>query len=175
MKKRLSARERLLLVILLILGAYMVYQYVFYMPTKAKIDYYKQEATTLDDQIIVSEAKIIKLARMEKELEEIKAGDASKLKVLPQYDNSRNVMNSLSSILENAVQYEVSFSGVSEADGIVRRDITLNYACNAYDVAKAILVQINDGPYRCLVKDVYITQNADVWNVNVEITYFEYI
>lgn len=175
MKKRLSAREKLLLVILIIMGIYMVYYYAFYMPTKAQIDYYKQEATVLEDEIVVSEEKIVELARMSKELKEIKEGDTSDLKVLPQYDNSRNVMNSLSEILSKALQYEVNFSGEKEDAGIVRREITLNYQAETYDAAKSILKQIYEGEYRCLLKDVYIIQNAESWNVNVEVTYFEYI
>lgn len=175
MKKRLTSREKFLLVILAVLGVYMAYYYAFYIPTKEQIDFYKKEAIVVDDEIIVAEARIIKLARMEKELAEIKAGDAKDLKVLPQYDNSRNVMNSLSTILATAEQYDVSFSGVSENDGIVRRDITLNYVCNSYDAAKAILLKIDGGEYRCLLKDVYITQNASSWSVNVGVTYFEYI
>ena len=111
---------------------------------------------------------------MQKELDAIKSGDMSNIKELPPYDNSRNVMNSLSVILANATQYDVSFSGVSEDDGIVRRDITLSYNCNSYDAAKAILTQIYDGDYRCLIKDLHITQSSGVWNVNVQITYFEY-
>lgn len=175
MRKRLSAREKFLLVILIILAVYMAYYYMFYLPTKEKISYYKNEAVAVDDEIIVTEARMIKLARMEKELKDIKAGDASDVKELPQYDNSRNVMNSLAGILENATQYDVSFSGVSQEDGIVRRDIKLNYTCNSYDAVKAILLRIHDGDYRCLIKDLYITQNASVWSVNVEITYFEYM
>ena len=175
MKKKFSSREKFLLVILLILSAYMVYQYTFYIPTKEQIDYYNGEVAAVEDEIIKAEAKIIKLARMQKELQEIKEGDTSDLKVLPQYDNSRNVMNSLSNILSTAEQYDVSFSSVTEKDGIVRRDITLNYICNSYDTAKAILLKIDGGDYRCLLKDIYITQNAESWSVNVGVTYFEYI
>ena len=175
MKKRLSAREKFLLVVLIIMAIYMAYYYVFYLPTKAKIDYYKQEAVVLEEKIAISEEKIVKLGRMSKELNEIKAGDTSNLKVLPQYDNSRNVMNSLSEILSQAVQYEVNFSGEKETAGIVRRDITLNYQAASYDAAKRILKQIYEGEYRCLLKDLYITQEAENWNVNVEVTYFEYI
>ena len=174
MKKGLSAREKVLLLILVLMAIVAVYNYAFYLPTQEKISFYEEEALLIDDQVIVAEAKAAKMTRMEKELEAIKSGDMTNVKELPAYDNSRNVMNSLSAILANATQYNVSFSGVSEEDGIVRRDITLNYNCNSYEAAKSILTQIYNGDYRCLIKDLHITQSSGTWNVNVQITYFEY-
>lgn len=174
MKKGLTNREKGLLLILVLMLLVAVYNYAFYVPTQAKIESYKQEATTIDEQILLAEAKVAKLNMMQKELAEIKAGDMTNIKELPPYDNSRNVMNSLSAILVNATQYNISFAGVSESDGIVRRDITLVFTANSYDAAKSILSNIYNGDYRCLMKDLHITQNADVWSVNVQITYFEY-
>ncbi len=174
MKKGLSAREKILLLILILMGIFAGYYYAFYIPSQEKITFYEEEAILIDDQIIVAEAKTAKMAMMNKELAEIKSGDMSNIKELPAYDNSRNVMNSLSLILANATQYDVSFSGVTEDDGIVRRDITLNYSCNSYDSAKSILSRIYNGDYRCLIKDLHITQSSGTWSVNVQITYFEY-
>lgn len=174
MKRGLSAREKVLLLILILMAIFAGYYYAFYLPTQEKITFYEEEAILVDDQIIIAEAKTMKMSMMNKELAAIKAGDMTNIKELPPYDNSRNVMNSLSAILANATQYDVSFSGVTEEDGIVRRDITLNYSCNSYDAAKSILSQIYNGDYRCLMKDLHITQSSGVWNVNVQITYFEY-
>lgn len=174
MKKGLSAREKILLLILILMAIFAGYYYAFYLPAQEKITFYEEEAILVDDQIIIAEAKTAKMGMMVKELKAIKEGDMTNIKELPPYDNSRNVMNSLSMILANATQYDVSFSGVSEEDGIVRRDISLNYNCNSYESAKSILSQIYNGDYRCLIKDLHITQSSGVWNVNVQITYFEY-
>ena len=174
MKKGLTNREQVLLLILILVGLIAVYNYAFYIPTQAKISTYKQDALTIDDEILVAEVKAAKLNMMEKELEEIKSGDLTNIKELPPYDNSRNVMNSLSVILSNATQYNISFSGVTEEEGIVRRDITLTFSANSYETAKSILSSIYSGPYRCLMKDLHMTQGSGVWNVNVQITYFEY-
>ena len=174
MKKGFTNREKGLLLILVLMVLVAVYNYAFYVPTQAKIAQYKQDALTVDDQILMAEAKAAKLQMMEKELAEIKAGDMTNIKELPPYDNSRNVMTSLSAILTNAVQYNISFAGVSESDGIVRRDITLTFSANSYEAAKSILSDIYNGAYRCLMKDLHVAQASDVWNVNVQITYFEY-
>ena len=160
MKKGLSSREKILLVILALMAVFAVYYYVFYIPTQEKISYFKAETVRLEDEIMVSEIKIGKLNMMVKELEAIKSGDMTNIKELPPYDNSSNVMNSLSTILSKASVYNVSFSGVTEKDGIVRRDITLNFSCTTYETAKAILSDIYNGDYRCLVKDLHITQSG---------------
>lgn len=173
MKKGLSAREKVLLLILILMMVFAGYYYAFYIPSQEKIAYYDNEALLVDDEIIVAEGKSYKLSMMKQELKDILAGD-SNVKPLPQYDNSSNVMNSLSEILANASQYNISFAGVSEKDGIVRRDITLTFSTKSYDVAKIILSNIYNGDYRCMMKDLHITQSSGIWNVNVQITYFEY-
>ena len=174
MKKGLSNREKGLLLILFLMALVAVYNYAFYVPTQEKIASYTQEAQSADDMILVAEGKAAKLEMMEKELAEIKAGDMTNVKELPKYDNSRNVMNSLSALLVNATQYNISFSGVSEKDGIVRRDIALTFTASSYESAKSILSSIYNGPYRCLMKDLHISQGSNAWSVNVQITYFEY-
>lgn len=174
MKKGLTNREKGLLLILVLMALVAVYNYAFYVPTQEKIATYTADSVTLDDEILVAELKATKLNMMEKELADIKSGDMTNVKELPPYDNSRNVMNSLSAILVNATQYNISFAGVTEEEGIVRRDITLTFGSESYDAAKSMLSAIYNGPYRCLMKDLHITQGSGVWNVNVQITYFEY-
>ena len=174
MKKGLSAREKILLLILIIMGIFAAYYYAFYIPTQDKITYYHDEAVLMDEQIAVAEAKSAKMTLMKKELEAIKSGDMTNVKELPQYDNSGNVMSSLSAILSQASQYNISFGGVTESEGIVRRNITLSFSTDSYEASKAILSNIYNGDYRCLIKDLHIAQGSGVCSVNVQITYFEY-
>ena len=174
MKKGLSAREKVLLLILIVMGIFAAYYYAFYVPTQDKIAYYQDEALYLDEQIIVAEGKSAKMVLMKKELDAIKSGDMTNVKELPKYDNSGNVMSSLSAILSSASQYNISFGGVTESEGIVRRNISLNFTASSYEAAKSILSDIYNGDYRCLMKDLHITQGNGICNVNVQITYFEY-
>ena len=174
MKKGLSAREKVLLLILILMAVFAGYYYAFYLPAQEKIAFYKEEALMIDDQLIIAEAKEMKLNMMKKELAEIMSGDAQNVKPRPEYDNSRNVMNSLSLILAKADLYDLKFESVSEQDGIVRREVSLVYSCSSYANVKSILSEIYNGDYRCMIKDLYITQTDDAWRVNVDITYFEY-
>ena len=150
------------------------YYYAFYIPATEKITFYKEEAIAIDDQIIMAEAKATKLNMMQKELAEIMSGDTQNVKPLPEFDNSRNVMNGLSLTLAKADQYNIKFGDVSEKDGIVRRNVELTFSASSYANVKSILSEIYNGDYRCMMKDLYVHQMDDAWSVSVDITYFEY-
>ena len=90
------------------------------------------------------------------------------------FDNRGNVMNSLSTILADALQYNVSFSTVDEEESTVRRNISLSYSCANRSTALAILQKINDGEYPCLIKNCNISDSGSACSVSVELTYFEY-
>ena len=173
-KKKLTARERFLLIVLAIMAVCAIYLYGFQMPMQEKIAYYTNEATAIDDQLIMAEAKSIKMQKMEKELKEIIEEGNREFKEMPVYDNSVNVMSELSSILEKTQNYDVTFLGTIEQDGIIRRNISLSYVCQDYDSAKNVLLKIYDGKYRCLLKDLTIRQSEGKCHISVAVTYFEY-
>ena len=178
MKAEMTVREKVMMGILGVLVLFCVYYFVFLVPTTEKIASYKEDTLLLEDQIILADAKVVKMQQMEDELEEILANGQGDLKELPAYDNSYYVMNSLSGILEKSVQYNISFSNVETEGNTVRRNITLDYDCSSYNNAKTILENIYHGDYRCVFKDLYITCNekdgAESYHVSVDVTYFEY-
>ena len=173
-RKKLSAREVVLLIILIVLAVFAAYIYGFQKPMQEKMDHYKSLAAAADDELIVAEAKIVKLQKMEKELKDIIEAGNLNSKEIPNFDNSENVMVELSAILEKTLNYEVQFLGTSEKDGIVRRNINLSYFCQDYENAKNVLEKIYDGKYRCLLKDLHVRQSNGKCNVSVTVTYFEY-
>lgn len=174
MKKQLTTREKVLMCVLAVLLVICGYYYAFYTPVLQKIADYKNEMVYLEEQNLLLDAQVEKLNQMKSELDAIQSGEMGSVKELPAFDNSQNVMNSLSFILKNANQYSVSFSSVEEEDSTVRRNINLSYDCSSYETAKSILTQIYEGEYRSLIKDVHMSGGEDSYHVTVEITYFEY-
>ena len=174
MKKQLTLREKILMCILAVLLVVCAYYYAFYMPVLQKIIDNKAEIAFLDEQNQILDAQVEKMNQMQRELDEIISGETGSVKELPAYDNSQNVMHSLSSILENANQYNVSFSSVEIEESTVRRHINLSYDCNDYASAKEILEQIYESEYRSLIKDVHLSGGEESYYVTVQITYFEY-
>ena len=176
--KKMSVREKVLAVILGILVLFCVYYFVFLIPVTDKIDACINESTTIEDQLILYDAMAEKKKMMETELEAIFRGEKGKVKELPAYDNSQNVMHQLSYILADADQYDINFASVEEEDSMVRRSITISYNCPTYESAKYILTQIANSDYRCVFKDLYINSNeyreTISYNVVVDVVFFEY-
>ena len=174
MAKKFTPRERVLLVVLIILLVFCGYYFLFYTPTNERLASLEQQNVTLDGQIAEVDAKVVRMNEMKAELEKITSASEGELKELPAYDNRANVMNSLSAILADALQYNVSFSTVDEEDSTVRRNISLSYTCDSFQTAKSILQRINDGEYTCLIKNCNISNGGTACTVSVELTYFEY-
>lgn len=173
MKKQLTTREKILMLVLVILMVVCAYYYAFYVPTTQQVANLVSQAATIDEQILLVDAQVARMNEMKAELDAIAAGEMGNVKELPAYDNSGNVMHSLSAILQNAMQYNVNFSSVEEEESTVRRHISLSYDCSSYETAKSILTQIYESDYRSLIKDVSITVNEG-YHVVVDLTYYEY-
>ena len=66
------------------------------------------------------------------------------------------------------------FGDAVETDGIVRRNVSLSYECNTYEDARAILQNIHDGKYPCVLLDVALNYDG-TYRVSATLTYFEYV
>lgn len=174
MKKQLTIREKVLMCILVVLLVICAYYYAFYTPVLQKIADYKNEMIFLEEQNMLLDTQVEKMNQMKTELDAIASGELGDVKEIPQYDNSYNVMNSLSRILENADEYVVNFVEIDEEETTVRRNINMSYSCSSYDAAKTILEQIYASEYRTLIKDVTYTERGDTYNMTLTFTYFEY-
>lgn len=172
MKKGMSIREKVMLCILAVLCVILVYYYAFYIPMQEEIAQLKEEYTTIDDSMILVEAKATRLAKMKAELEEIKAGDAGVMKELPAYDNRQNLMSQLSTILSKTENYNIAFAGVTGDGTTVSRQISLDYSCANYEEAKAVLLEIYNGKYPCTFGGLYLSDDGAT--ISVDIVYFEY-
>lgn len=158
MKRKLSSREIVLLVILLVLVLVSGYYLWFYVPMQERQTDLEGQIQDTRSQIEVDRVRVERMQEMERELEEIFANDPDPVSMAP-YDNVQNVMFELNSILSETEDYSLNFSTVDAAgeDGIVRRAISLQFQCGGYDSARAILQELHDSPYRCMFDDLSIT------------------
>lgn len=172
MKNQMTIREKVMLCILIILLVCAGYYYLFYVPMKEDTEAYKQEYATLDETLLVAEAKTTKMAKMKAELEALKQGSTEEIKPLPAYDNRQNLMSQLSNILAKTQNYNITFGNVSGDGTTISREITLKYSCGSYEVAKQILLEIYDGEYPCVFGTLHLSNEGAT--VSIQITYFEY-
>lgn len=172
MKNAMTTREKILLCILGIMGVVLLYYYLFYIPMTQQTEQYRQDYITVDETLIVVEAKATKMAQMQAEIAAIKAGSTEGIKELPHYDNRQSLMSQLSEILENTEKYSINFGSITGDGTTISRQVTLNYTCDDYASAKGILEKIYDGDYPCAYGNLSLSNKGA--SVAMYITYYEY-
>lgn len=176
MKRQLTTREWLLLALLgmiLVVSAYMM---LFYMPQTAERDRCLQEAETCRTEIEAARLQVEEKQRMERELEALFSSGTPPMSIAD-YDNLQPVMFELNSILASTEDYSLSFSTVDASQTIVRRSISLAFTTGTYESAKAVLQQLHDSAFRCMLDNVTISINRGERNtvsVSGNIVFFEY-
>lgn len=168
----MTIREKVLLGVLGVMCLALAYYYLFYIPMKNETERYRQEYITVDDTLIVVEAKAAKMAKMKAEIEAIKAGNVQGIKELPKYDNRQPLMRQLSTILAETQKYNIIFGAVTGDGTTICRQVNLNYTCEDYASAKAILQELYNCQYPCSFGNINLSSEGAT--VSIYITYYEY-
>ncbi len=177
MKKGFTIRERILLIALSLISICAIYYYVFYIPVTEDIQKYEQEKIYLEDEAFLLQLQVTDMNKMQADIDDAYSGGGNKITPLPAYDNSRQLLNELYSILSRVREYEVEFDKeqIDEENKVVRRYAELFFSVDRYGDAKDVLVKIANSKYRNLISDITINKISGHYNVAVEITYFEYL
>lgn len=172
--RKLSVRERGLLICLAVVAVISGYVLFFHMPITQKIEGLQlevEQAEKLDAQL---ETKLTEQRQMEQELEELFV-QGNKIYQMPKYDNLQMVMIELHRILTNCQEYSLTFGSEQGEDNIFRRYVTIPFTCANYQQTKNILLQLHDSHLRNFLSDVQITQNDDgTVHTTAVLTFFEY-
>lgn len=172
--RRLSIREKVLLGILLILVLISGYVMFVYMPVQETTQRLEQDIASGEELLLAYETKVSEKTRMEQELKELFATNPNPVS-LPAYNNVQNIMVELNRILEQTSDYSVQFTSENTEDTIVRRNVTVQYRCGSYELAKQTLTQLHDSQYRCMLDDVTISEQENgQTGVVANIVFFEY-
>lgn len=176
MKRKLTAREWILLGVLGVLVLVSGYIMLFYVPVTTQRDSALSEAEACRLELEAAQIRLDEKKRMERELEEIFSQPGEPLSLAP-YDNLQPVMMELNSILDGAEDYSLSFGTVDTEEPIVRRSISLTYTTGSYAAAKDILQRLHDSAYRCMLDSVNVSVGQDTEgpvSVDSTIVFFEY-
>jgi len=176
MKRKLTPREWTLLALLAAVAAISGYLMLFRTPMVQRRDAMRRETALCQEQLDAARLRLEEKRRMERELEELFAGESGPLGLAP-YDNSQAVMVELHRILSAARDYSLAFSTVDAEEAIVRRSVSLSFTAPDYDSAKAILQELHDSVYRCLLEDLSVSVgrgSGSVTSVAGTVVFFEY-
>jgi len=163
-KLKLNPRETILIVFLLLLLIGVCYYMLYYVPTQDKVQELNNQAQETDNEIMLAQSQLAIMDKMQGELDVIfEDGNAEKVTQIAPYDNAKVVMTELNGILGQALNYKLSFADpqIGE-DGIVRRTVTMNFACSGYRSAKQIINNLCSSQWRCQMKNLSMSADGDV-------------
>lgn len=177
-KMKLTAREYILVAVLLLLLIGVCYYMLYYTPLQNEIQSLNNQSTELESQTSVAATQLGKMSKMQKELDEIFTRPENEITEIAPYDNAKVVMNELNGILGQSLNYKLTFADpVIEADGIVRRTVSMSFSCASYNSAKQIINNLCNSHWRCLMRNLTVSGDDDITgssiNCTANIVFFE--
>ena len=179
-KAKLTARESIMLVFLVVLLICVGYYMGFYTPLQNELASIAAQSANCDTQIATAMAKVGKMNTMQEELDEIFSRPADEITEIAPYDNKEVVLNQLYGILGRTSEYSLNFTDPAvQDDGTVRRNISMSFRCESYADAKEVIRDLTDSQWRCLVSNLSIVSpDGDMMQTGVTvaatITFFEH-
>jgi len=172
LRRKFTARENLLLLVLTILMLASVYYLLLLKPVLGEIRENRMESSLLNQELNIELAMAAKKRRMVEKLEHPPEKLAGEL--MP-YDNAKNEIRELDRVLQDACSYDISADIPVAEDGIVRRSVQIHFLADSYEQVAEIIRAIEQGPYRCLVSELELTEKEIQNQVEARIwvTYFE--
>lgn len=183
MKKSLSQRDIILLLLLALMAVGALYYILIFKPTTARIETLRSQQEQVQTEIDTLNTKLQLLTKMKNELPLLQETN----KPVAAYDNLKPVMAALNNIMLPSQEFDITFS--TEEDGesgsIIRRNVNIGFACSDYASAKRIIEDLDDVAYRCQISSAVIASeggtgadrtgdlNADPVRALVTITFFE--
>lgn len=172
--RKLSTRERVLLLLLAVIAIVSGYILLFYLPTTQRIESLNAQITQSQELVAQLDAKLASQQQMENKLEQLSAQDAQ-VPYMPTYDNIQAVMTELHTILAGCQEYSLSFQSEQGEDHVFYRRVSIPFTCSSYEQAQEILQKLHDSTLRGLLEDVQISQQEDgTVKASATITFFEY-
>ncbi len=149
-KRSLSRREKVLLLVLALIGLIGLYFYLVHYPIVNRMAEIENERGEVADQQIVADARSTIYKSMRSELDEIFAMPEDKITVMPEYDNIQVLMQHFNTIFAN-VNPELSFDSVTVSDGVAVRTVRFTFSASGYDEAKEVIKNLTGTGFRCLL------------------------
>lgn len=173
MFKSFTKREKILLVILVLILFSALYYFTVALPSINRISAANEKAASVQDDIMLEMAKMKKIKEMQEKIEEASSSNGFKT-VIPNYNNLENVMRQMDVFLSSSTDYKLSFSQTTEENGLLYRPIDVEFDCANYSAARAIIDKIYTSPFKCVIDNISVDnleyQDADIVNHPVKVT-----
>ena len=177
LNRSFSTRETVLILVLALLLVVACYYFLVVKNVSDTVAANNEQLAGIEMNIGVQESLAADRARMKAELDEL--GDDETLPEVAVYDNIRNELNELNTLLGSATTYNLSFGQPTVEGQLVRRTVTVSFTTPSYASALEVVRQLETGTYRCQITDFTMTgellADGSVSSVNamLSVTYLE--
>ena len=152
MSREFSAREKVLLVVLVLLILGFVYYRFVDQPIRRDLAKAEAECASLQSELAGVRTKIHELQRMRDEIDAITSGGRNSY--MPSYNSAKAELALLNDTLNRyATQYSVSFTNVTRSKDQIRREFKLEFTAADYDSVRDIIDKLTGVEYRCMLGD----------------------
>ena len=171
-KTKLSARESFMVGLLIVILIGVAYYLGFYTPLKNEMASIEAQRIETETSITANMAKVASMDDMQAELDEILNNTPKdQLTEIAPYDNKEVVLTQLYGILTRTKDYSLDFTDPEvQEDGTVRRNISMKFTCGSYDAAKAVIRDLTDSRWRCLVSNLSLASENNLMRESVDVT-----
>ena len=177
LNRSFSTRETVLILVLALLLVVACYYFLVVKNVSDTVAANNEQLAGIEMNIGAQESLAAARARMKAELDEL--GDDETLPEVAVYDNIRNELNELNTLLGSATTYNLSFGQPTVEGQLVRRTVTVSFTTPSYASALEVVRQLENGTYRCQITDFTMTgellADGSVSSVNatLSVTYLE--
>ena len=110
MNRELTRREKILLLVLIVVVLVAGYCKLILIPINDQISSYRLNMEAEQTELDANQGKMAQMQKMQKAIEEIKA--AGEKRTIPQYDNSGKLMIELHEIMSDTLDYSLDCSAL---------------------------------------------------------------
>ena len=125
MSREFTKKEKIMIVLLLLILAGLSYYRFFFIPVQNRIATADTRREAARMELSIVEAQIARLQAMQDELDGIESAEHSTY--LASYNNSEAEIRLLNRLLADTLQYSLSFSNVTRDGDLIRRNITMQF------------------------------------------------
>lgn len=172
--RKLTMRERVLLIVLAVIVVISAYVLLFYLPMRQSAQALQAQIEENEELSAQLDARLTQQRQMEHSVAQW-SEDPDARPEMPSYDNQQAVMVELNSILSDCLEYSLSFQTDDTQGNVFRRTVTIPFVCASYTAAENILQRLHDSALRSHLSDVQIAQQEDgTVHVTAVMTFYEY-
>lgn len=156
-----SRREKALILVLVVILLAVAWFVLVFQHTTNEITRLEGEITVAQTEVDTATVRVSQQEMMKAAIAEYEAAGARMVDV-PEFDNVEPLMAELNGIMGAANAYTLSFDALDTETSTqyVLRSVRIDFGCDAYDQAEAIIDALANGSYPCVIRSVAFNDSS---------------